>query len=134
MNKFFISLCTICLLTLSLLAQDKLKKSPEEKARAKTSEMVTTLKLSKEQETMIYSTNLKVYQSIATYAAKDPDKKSKKKQKDIVQKLRETEYKKILNAAQYKLYNENKKREKAEEKMKEEKMKSELKNTKLESK
>lgn len=134
MNKFFISLCTICLLTFSLFAQDKIKKSPEEKASAKTAEMVTALKLNKEQETMIYSTNLKVYQSIATYAAKNPDKKSKKKQKKIVQNLRDTEFKKILNAAQYKLYVENKKKEKAEEKMKEEKLKEELKNTKLESK
>jgi len=40
-------------LTISLFAQDKLKKSPEEKARAKTEEMVSSLKLSKEQETMI---------------------------------------------------------------------------------
>lgn len=134
MNKFFISLCTICLLTLSLLAQDKLKKSPEEKARAKTAEMVTTLKLTKEQESMIYSTNLKVYQSIATFATKNPDKKSKKKQKKIVQNLRDTEYKKILNSTQYKLYLENKKKEKAEEKMKEAKLKAELKKTKLESK
>ena len=134
MNKFFISFCTICLLTISLFAQDKPKKSPEEKARTKTEEMVSSLKLSKEQETMIYSTNLKVYQSIVTYAAKNPDKKSKKKQKKIVQNLRDTEYKKILNATQYKLYLENKKKEKAEEKMKEAKLKAELKKTKIESK
>jgi len=107
-------------LAFTLSAQDKAKKSPEEKANEKTTEMVTALKLTKEQEKMLYSTNLKAYQSIATYDAKKPSKKLKKKQKDIVHKLRNGEFKKILTPAQYKEYlrldNEEDKKKDAEKK------------------
>lgn len=116
--------------TLFSQAQDKAKKTPEEKATKKTTEMVTALKLTKEQEKMLYSTNLKAYQSIATYDAKKPSKKLKKKQKDIVQKLRNDEFKKILTPAQYKEYqrldDEDDKKKDAEKKAeKQEKKKSE---------
>lgn len=86
----------------SAFAKDE--KTPEEKAKKKTTEMVTSLKLTKEQESMLYSTNLKVYQSIEKYDTKDHSKKDKKKQKDIAQSLRDKEFKRILTPAQYKQY------------------------------
>ena len=87
-----------------LNAQEKVKKTPEEKAKKKTIEMVSTLKLTKEQDALIYSTNLKVYQSIQKYDTKEHSKKDKKKQKDIAQSLRDKEFKRILTPAQFKLY------------------------------
>jgi hypothetical protein len=87
-----------------LNAQDKVKKTPEEKAKKKTIEMVSSLKLTKEQDVLIYSTNLKVYQSIQKYDTKEHSKKDKKKQKDIAQNLRDKEFKRILTPAQFKLY------------------------------
>jgi hypothetical protein len=94
------------LITISSLlnAQEKAKKTPEEKAKKKTIEMVSTLKLTKEQDALIYSTNLKVYQSIQKYDTKEHTKKDKKKQKDIAQSLRDKEFKRILTPAQFKLY------------------------------
>ena len=113
-------------------AQEKSKKTPEDKARKKTGEMVTQLKLSKEQENMLYSVNLKSYQSIAAYEAKKPSKKLRKKQKDIVQGMRDTEFKKILSPAQYALYQkmeaEEKKREDAEKALKKKQEELEKKN------
>ena len=64
----------------------------------------------------IYDVNLKAYTSIAEYEAKKPNKKLKKKQKNIVQDLRDKEYKKILTSAQMKKLQEIKKKEKEEEK------------------
>jgi hypothetical protein len=91
--------------TISVLnAQVKAKKTPEEKAKKKTTEMVTSLKLTKEQDALIYSTNLKIYQSIEKYNTKEHSKKDKKKQKDIAQSLRDKEFKRILMPAQYKQY------------------------------
>ncbi len=129
MRKIFL-LILILSFTLGLNAQDKAKKTPEDKARNKTTEMVTSLKLTKEQEKMLYSTNLKAYQSIAAYDAKKPSKKLKKKQKDIVQKLRNDEFKKILTPAQYKEYQrlddeEDKKKDAEKKAEKQEKKKSE---------
>lgn len=87
-----------------LIAQEKNKKTPEEKAKKKTTEMVTSLKLTKEQDALIYSTNLKIYQSIEKYDTKEHSKKDKKKQKDIAQSLRDKEFKRILTPAKYKQY------------------------------
>ena len=87
-----------------LIAQEKNKKTPEEKAKKKTTEIVTSLKLTKEQDALIYSTNLKIYQSIDKYDTKEHSKKDKKKQKDIAQSLRDKEFKRILTPAQYKQY------------------------------
>lgn len=103
MRKLFL-IATLVLTTLVTLSQEKVKKTPEEKAKKRTTEMVTSLKLTNEQENMLYSTNLKAYQSIEKYDTKDHSKKDKKKQKDMVQKLRDNEYKKILTPAQYKEY------------------------------
>jgi len=98
---FLFFLLNICSL---LNAQDKVKKTPEEKAKKKTIEMVSSLKLTKEQDALIYSTNLKVYQSIQKYDTKEHSKKDKKKQKNIAQNLRDKEFKRILTPAQFKLY------------------------------
>jgi hypothetical protein len=87
-----------------LIAQEKNKKTPEEKAKKKTTEMVTSLKLTNEQDALIYSTNLKIYQSIDKYDTKEHSKKEKKKQKDIAQSLRDKEFKRILTPVQYKQY------------------------------
>lgn len=124
MKQLFFILC-IFSATFVSFAQEKAKKTPESKAAKKATEMTTTLKLNKEQEKMLYSTNLKAYQSIEDYDAKKPSKKLKRKQKDIVQKLREAEYKKILTPAQYKEYQllekEDDAKKKAEKKIKKEK-------------
>lgn len=92
------------------------KKTPAEKAKKKTEEMQKDLQLTAEQNKKIYDVNLKAYTSIAEYEAKKPNKKLKKKQKNIVQDLRDKEYKKILTAAQLKKLQEIKKKEKEEEK------------------
>lgn len=92
------------------------KKTPTEKAKKKTEEMQKDLQLSAEQNKKIYDVNLKAYTSIAEYEAKKPNKKLKKKQKNIVQDLRDKEYKKILTSAQMKKLQEIKKKEKEEEK------------------
>lgn len=96
----FLMMNTIAVLN----AQEKAKKTPEEKAKKKTTEMVTSLKLTKEQDALIFSTNLKIYQSIEKYNTKKHSKKDKKKQKDIAQNLRDKEFKRILMPAQYKQY------------------------------
>ncbi|MBL7764984.1 MAG: hypothetical protein JNJ58_02745 [Chitinophagaceae bacterium] len=110
----------LLLLSFNSPAQQKTEKTPEMKARTKTTEMVQSLKLSKEQETMLYSVNLKAYQSIATYEAKKPGKKMLKRQKGIVKNMREKEYAKVLSPAQYKQYQENQKKEKELKKKQEE--------------
>lgn len=94
------------------------KKTPAEKAKEKTEEMQKNLALTPEQNKRIYEINLKAYTSIQDYEAKKPSKKLKKKQKDIVSDLKKAEYKKILSPAQYKKYEEIKKKEKEEEKAK----------------
>jgi LAS superfamily LD-carboxypeptidase LdcB len=98
------------------------KKTPVEKAQAKTDEMQKGLTLTADQHKKIYDINLKAYTAIAEYDAKDPSKKLKKKQKDMVQKMRDDQYKKVLSADQFKKYKELKKQEKAEE----EKLKKQL--------
>ncbi|MBK7762935.1 MAG: hypothetical protein IPI46_06125 [Bacteroidetes bacterium] len=106
-------LLLLLLLSLQITAIAQ-KKTPVEKAKAKTEEMQKDLQLTADQHKRVYDINLKAYQSIADYDAKDPGKKLKKKQKNIVQDLREAEYKRILTAAQYKKYLDLKKKEKAQ--------------------
>lgn len=96
------------------------KKTPAEKAKAKTEEMQKALQLTPEQNKKIYEINLKAYTTISDYEAKKPSKKLKKKQKDIVQKLRDDQYKKVLTSAQLKKYKDLKKQEKEAEKKLEE--------------
>jgi len=98
------------------------KKTPVEKAQAKTEEMQKGLTLTVDQHKKIYDINLKAYTAIAEYDAKDPGKKLKKKQKDMVQEMRDDQYKKVLSADQFKKYKELKKQEKIEE----EKLKKQL--------
>jgi DNA gyrase/topoisomerase IV subunit A len=112
MNKLLI---LICLVVLNISASAE-KKTPTEKAKGKTDEMQQNLQLSPEQTKKIYGINLKAYTSIAEYDAKNPSKKLKKKQKEIVQNLRDGQYKKTLTTAQYKKYKDIKKKEKEEEK------------------
>ena len=131
MLRFMIALMLLTA-SLAMQAQDKAKKTPEEKARKKTTEMVSSLKLNKEQENMLYSVNLKAYQSIATYEAKTKSKKMRKKQKDIVQGLREKEFQKILTPPQFTEYRrleaEENKREAAEKAAKKKQEEAEKKN------
>lgn len=115
MRPFIIA---IVLLLLNL-GSNAAKKNPAEKAKAKTDTMQKDLALTADQYTKIYDVNLKAFTSIAEYEAKKPGKKLKKKQKQIVQDLREDQFKKILSAAQYKTYLKLKKEEKEEEKAKE---------------
>lgn len=127
MRNIFIIVVLVLSTTFSY-AQEKAKKTPEDKAKKKTTEMVSSLKLTKEQENMLYSTNLKAYQSIEKYDTKEHSKKDKKKQKDMVQKLRDAEYKKIMSPAQYKEYlrlekEEDKKKDAEKELKKQEKKK-----------
>jgi len=98
------------------------KKTPIEKAKEKTEEMQKDLQLTPDQNKKIYDINLKAYTSIAEYDTKKPSKKLKKKQKDIVQNLRDDQYKKILTSAQYQKYKELKKKEKELEKAEEKKL------------
>lgn len=79
-------------------------KTAQQKAQEKTTEMVTALKLNKQQETALYNLHLKYYQSIETYDTKDHSKKDKKKRKDQLQEMRNAEYKKILTPDQMKQY------------------------------
>ncbi len=118
MNK---SLLVFILLFLSLHVL-AVKKTPIEKAKAKTEEMQKSLQLNPEQTKKIYEINLKAYTSISEYESKKPSKKLKKKQKDIVQNMRDDHYKKILTPAQYKKYKELKKQEKEQEKAEEKKL------------
>lgn len=115
------------MISLTLSAQKKPEKTPEQKAKSKTTEMVQLLKLNPEQEQKIYEINLKAYQSIEKYEAKKPGKALKKKQKDIVQSMREKEFQKILTPAQFQTYQKAEKeedirkdKEKAEKKRKKE--------------
>lgn len=80
------------------------KKTAQEKAQSKTTEMVTALKLNKQQESSLYNIHLKYYQSMDMYDTKDHSKKEKKKHKDDLQSMRDAEYKKILTPAQMKQY------------------------------
>jgi hypothetical protein len=102
MKKIMLFLLT--LISLSAIAQKKPEKTPEEKARKKTTEMVSALKLNKDQESRLLDIHVKAYQSIEKYEAKKPGKALKKKQKDIVHKMRDAEYKKILTPEQYNKY------------------------------
>lgn len=92
------------------------KKTPTEKAQSKTEEMQKDLQLTADQVKKIYDINLRAYTAIADYETKNKDKKLRKKQKNIVQDLRDDQYKKILTSAQYKKYKDLKKKEKEEEK------------------
>lgn len=103
MQKVFLTIVLVLVL-IGSIAQAKEKRTPEQKTIAKTNEMVAWLKLTKEQEKMIYSINLRAYQSIEKYDTKNHTKDEKKKQKDKVQKLREDEFKKILSASQFAEY------------------------------
>ncbi len=114
--KKWMALLLILGCSLNLMAE---KKTPAEKAKAKTEEMQKDLQLNPDQNKKIYDINLKAYTAIAEYEAKDPGKKLKKKQKNIVQDLREDQFKKILSPAQYKKYKELKQKEKEAEKQKE---------------
>ena len=118
MNKLFL----VVLFTFSSLFAMAVKKTPSEKAKEKTEEMQKDLQLTPDQNKKIYDINLKAYTSIAEYDAKKPSKKLKKKQKDIVQNLRDDQYKKILTSAQYQKYKELKKKEKELEKAEEKKL------------
>jgi len=118
MNKLFL----VVLFTFSSLFAMAVKKTPIEKAKEKTEEMQKDLQLTPDQNKKIYDINLKAYTSIAEYDAKKPSKKLKKKQKDIVQNLRDDQYKKILTSAQYQKYKELKKKEKELEKAEEKKL------------
>ena len=112
MNKIFLLIAFILISTASFAD----KKPPIEKAKDKTEKMQKDLQLSADQTKKIYEVNLKSYTLIADYDAKKPDKKLKKKQKAIVQDLRDDQYKKILTSVQYKKYKAIRKQEKEEEK------------------
>ena len=112
MNKLFLVLAFIFFSTAAFAD----KKTAAEKAKDKTEEMQKNLQLTPEQNKKIYEVNFKAYTSISDYDAKDPGKKLKKKQKKIVQDLRDDQYKKILTSTQYKKYKDLKKKEKEEEK------------------
>jgi hypothetical protein len=104
MKKILFLLAFISFQFLALAKDDKDKKTPEQKAHTKTSELVTALNLTKDQESKLYASHLKYYQTTDAYEAKDPSKKDKKKFKDQAQAIREAEYKRILTPAQYKQY------------------------------
>ncbi len=123
MNKLFLLLVFLVINTAAFAD----KKTPVEKAKAKTEEMQKDLQLNADQNKKIYDINLKAYSSIADYETKKPSKKLKKKQKDIVQDMRDDQYKKILTPAQYKKYKDLKKAEKEEEKKKLNELKSDKK-------
>ncbi len=90
-------------LPLLMLAQDKQKKTAEQKAKDKTAEMVSQLQLKSEQEKLLYHVNLKAYTNMDQFEAKHhDDPKLVKKQKKAIKSLREKEYKKIMSAEQYK--------------------------------
>lgn len=109
-------LTIICILWAHFsFAQENTKKTPEEKAAKKTAAMVSSLHLNQLQEKLLYELHVKSYTSIQQYDTKEHSKKEKKKQKDIVQNLRDKEYRKILTPAQYKQYTVN---EKAADKLK----------------
>ena len=58
------------------------KKTPAQKAKEKTDEMVKELTLTADQQKKIYDINLKAYTAIDAYEDKKPSKKLKKKQKE----------------------------------------------------
>ncbi len=62
MKKIMLFLLT--LISLSAIAQKKPEKTPEEKARKKTTEMVTALKLNKDQESRLLDIHVKVNKRI----------------------------------------------------------------------
>ncbi|HMN31998.1 MAG: hypothetical protein IT215_00610 [Chitinophagaceae bacterium] len=93
----------LSILTLQAYAQ---KRTPSEKAKAKTDEMQHDLALSPEQNKKIYELNLKTYNSIANYEAKQTNERLRKKQKDVETDIRKAEFKKVLTASQFKKYEE----------------------------
>jgi periplasmic protein CpxP/Spy len=92
------------------------KKTAETKAKEKTAEMTKNLSLTAEQSSQIYTVHLNAIRSIDEYEAKKTGKSLRKKQKDVVKKLREAQFKKILTSAQYKKYQAMKEQQKKAEK------------------
>lgn len=128
MKKIILTLSILWIAVTVFAKDNKPKKTPEQKAKEKTSELVTTLKLNKDQETKLYTTHLTYYQTTDAYEAKNPSKKDKKKFKDRAQAERDADYKKILTPAQLKQFAANEKaedvqKEKEKKEKKEEKKK-----------
>lgn len=121
-SKFFLLLLGCFWLGLNPLLAEK--KSNAEKARVKVEEMQKNLQLTSEQAGKITDIYIKSYMAIDDYEAKKPGKSLKKKQKEIVKKMREDQIRKVLTAAQYKKYKALKEKEKADEKAEKKKLES----------
>lgn len=110
----------LIILHLSVLgySQEYKRKTPEEKAKKYTMEMVEEIKLDKDQEEKIYEINLNVSKQFDSLYASKPEKDILKKNTIDILRARDVEFRKVLTTEQFLRFDDIQ-REKREKKQKE---------------
>ncbi len=103
---------------LSSHAQTFVKKTPEEKARKYTDELIAQIPLEKEQEEKIFLINVNVSKQFDSLYAAKADKDEMRKAYAVIFKSRDAEFKKVLTKEQFLRYDDWQ-REKREQRLKE---------------
>jgi protein CpxP len=111
-------LLLIFVYALSTQAQNYVKKTPEEKARKYTDELIAQISLEKEQEEKIFLINVNVSKQFDSLYAAKADKDEMRKAYGVIFKSRDAEFKKVLTKEQFLRYDDWQ-REKREQRLKE---------------
>lgn len=117
--------------TLSTQGQTYKKRSPEEKARFYTDEMVKEINVTPEQEPLIFSINLQVSRQFDSLYATQPDKNTARLGAIDIYKKRDAALRKVLTTKQFLVFDDLQ-RDKLEKRRKEKeakRMEDSLKNT-----
>lgn len=127
--KFKTLLIISCFLAKHSIAQTYKKRTPEQKAQYYTDQMKKDIDIDSAQASMIYQVNIVVSKRFDSLYAEDLEEQARKRAMVPIFKYRDSEYKKILNAKQYLIWDDLE-REKREKKKKEREEKAKLEETK----
>jgi|688.fasta_scaffold831330_2 hypothetical protein len=106
MKKLNLLLSLFLLTTTMLLAQNYKRKTPEEKAKKYTDELLAQIPLEKEQEEKVFKVNIIVSKQFDSLYAAKPEQNEMRKAYAFIFKQRDAEFKKIMTKEQFLRYDD----------------------------
>ena len=106
MKKLNLLLSLFLLTTTMLLAQNYKRKTPEEKAKKYTDELLAQIPLDKDQEEKIFQVNVLVSKQFDSLYTVKPEQNELRKAYAFIFKSRDAEFKKIMTKEQFLRYDD----------------------------
>ena len=106
MKKLNLLLSLFLLTTTMLLAQNYKRKTPEEKAKKYTDELLAQIPLEKEQEEKVFQVNVLVSKQFDSLYTVKPEQNELRKAYAFIFKSRDAEFKKIMTKEQFLRYDD----------------------------